>query len=364
MSRNTFSAVFAVLLALSSIAPRSLEADSNWTMRLDLRGQRIEGTLVHLNDAQAILLGRDGRLWGFAPTEAKNYHKVSGTFSSYSQAQMRGELMREFGRKYEVSGTGHYLVVHPAGWRDEWAERFEQLYRSFVHYFTARGIRPQSPQFPMVAVVLPTQRAYMQYVASQGDRPSANVLGHYATDSNRIIMFDVTAGKPNSKGWQQNAETIIHEATHQTAFNTGIHNRVTVPPFWVVEGLATMFEAPGVWDRSRHPNLNQRVNRQRWKQFRVSISERPTGWLRPLIASDDLFKTQPSRAYAASWAVTFYLMEKQPAEYGRYLRKTANWPIDREYGPRERLAHFTSILGENWTMLETRIARYTAELTE
>ena len=57
-------------------------------------------------------------------------------------------------------------------------------------------------------------------------------------------------------------------------------------------------------------------------------------------------------------------MEKQPAAYGSYLRKTAAWPIEREYGPREKLAHFTSIFGEDWTMLETRIVRFTAELTD
>jgi hypothetical protein len=175
-------------------------------------------------------------------------------------------------------------------------------------------------------------------------------------------MFDVTSGRPESGDWQTNAETIVHEATHQTAFNTGIHNRLTNTPLWVVEGLATMFEAPGVWDRNRHPHLAQRVNYPRLKQFRAATSAWQTGWLRRLIAGDDTFQTQPGGAYAASWAVSFYLMEKQPAAYGCYLRKTAGWPVGKEYGSRARLAHFTSIFGENWTMLETRISRFAAEL--
>ena len=33
----------------------------------------------------------------------------------------RGQLLREFGQGYDVSGVGHYLVVHPAGKRDQWA---------------------------------------------------------------------------------------------------------------------------------------------------------------------------------------------------------------------------------------------------
>ena len=48
------------------------------------------------------------------------------------------QLQREFGRAFDVSGTGQYLVVHPAGQRDRWADRFEQLYRSMIHYLTAR----------------------------------------------------------------------------------------------------------------------------------------------------------------------------------------------------------------------------------
>ena len=55
-------------------------------------------------------------------------------------------------RHYDVAGDVHYLVVYPKGQRDAWAPRFEQLYRSFQQYFTARGWRPQEPQFPLIAL--------------------------------------------------------------------------------------------------------------------------------------------------------------------------------------------------------------------
>ena len=41
------------------------------------------------------------------------------------------------------------------------------------------------------------------------------------------------------------SDTIIHEATHQTAYNVGVHARFADQPRWLVEGLAMMFEAEG-----------------------------------------------------------------------------------------------------------------------
>ena len=57
----------------------------------------------------------------------------------------------------------------------------------------------------------------------------AGVVGVYGLISSRIILYDMQ-GKKDSRSWQENASAIIHEATHQTAFNTGVHSRYTPPP--------------------------------------------------------------------------------------------------------------------------------------
>ena len=63
-------------------------------------------------------------------------------------------------------------------------------------------------------------------------------LGYYDPVTNRIYLYDVTAGQADPQKWHVNAETIIHEAAHQTAFNIGIHPRFATSPAWVVEGSA------------------------------------------------------------------------------------------------------------------------------
>jgi hypothetical protein len=177
-------------------------------------------------------------------------------------------------------------------------------------------------------------------------------------------MYDVTAGKPSSENWFVNAETIIHEATHQTAFNTGIHNRLVATPGWVMEGLATMFEAPGVWDARNHPKLADRVNRYQLEKFRAFLGRGQKQWTARLVVDDRSFRALSGTAYAQAWALTFYLMEKQPRQYGEYLKRTGRRPVGQQYTAEQRLADFTSVFGNNWPMLEARLARFAAELSE
>ena len=44
--------------------------------------------------------------------------------------------------------------------------------------------------------------------------------------------------------------TVIHEATHQIAFNCGLHTRYADNPLWLTEGMALYFETPDLRSRS------------------------------------------------------------------------------------------------------------------
>ena len=138
--------------------PEPASAAEPTTVRFQLDGAPIEGTPVAWTDANVLLLARNGFLLEFAPQQARDYRLISNHFRPFSQSEMRGQLLREFGNRFDVAGTGNYLVVHPAGERDRWALRFEDLFRSFVHYFSVRGMRPAVPEFPLVAIVFPSQR--------------------------------------------------------------------------------------------------------------------------------------------------------------------------------------------------------------
>jgi hypothetical protein len=353
----------AVILLVLTPAADAAAAAPNILMRAEVRGQRLEGRPLAVSDGQVQFLARDGRLLTFRPGEAKNYEQIGPKFKPYSASELRARLEAEYGRSFDVTSTGHYVVVHPAGEKDQWAERFEELFRSFQHYFGVRGVRLEPPPFPLVAVVLPTQEDFIRQAAREGAPVGTSVLGYYSPLSNRIMLFDITRGRPNSKDWRYNAETIIHEATHQTAFNTGIHSRFGGSPKWVVEGLGTLFEAPGVSD-SRHSALQaERINRDRLEQFkRYAAGRRRPGAAAELIASDRLFASDVDAAYAESWALTFFLVETEPRKYAQYLQKTSPRPPFEDYTRAERLADFTSVFGGDLRMLEARFLRFMQDI--
>ena len=67
-------------------------------------------------------------------------------------------------------------------------------------------------------------------------------------------------------------------------------------------------------------------------------------------------------AYAQSWALTFYLSEKEPSAYSRYLATTAARPAFRNYPATDRIADFSHAFGDNWKMLDARVRRFMDEL--
>ncbi len=328
-------------------------------VRVELASRRVDGMILARDSQMTFLLARDGRCLDFANKDAKRLTPLGGEFQSYSQAEVRGQLLREFGKGYEVSGAGHYLVVHPAGERDDWAPRFESLYRSFVHYFAARGWRLEEPQFPLVAVVYPRQVDFHQAAKADGFPPSSTLLGYYTPLSNRIVMYDITSGR-SGIDWTVNAETIVHEAAHQAAFNTGVHSRFGQTPRWVAEGLGTMFEARGVWQSRTYLNQADRINRALLSDYRqyVASGRRPKDALATLISSDRIYETSSRNAYPEGWALSFFLCETEPKKYFRYLTKTAAAPPFTAYRGPDRLKDFTAIFGSDLAMLDARLQRF------
>jgi hypothetical protein len=177
-----------------------------------------------------------------------------------------------------------------------------------------------------------------------------------------VFLFDITANK-SGVDWSENAETIIHEATHQTSYNVGVHRRFAIQPRWLVEGLATMFEAPGVWSARYDHTQADRVNRGRLDGFREYMAKRrQAGSFATLLASDDAFRVNPDGAYAEAWALSFYLCETQPRQYAEYLARTAERAPFADYPAQERMADFQSAFGSDMKMFEAKFLRYMEEV--
>jgi hypothetical protein len=254
--------------------------------------------------------------------------------------------------------------VHPAGQQDVWAPRFEELQRSLAHYFAARGFKLPEPRFPLVAVVFARQADFARYAIADDNQASSGMLGYYSPATNRIVMYDITAGqaKSGTSDWTMNAETIIHEALHQCAFNAGLHNRFGQTPRWVAEGLGTLFEARGVWNSRQYPAASERVNRGQLESFRRYLPRRKSSAIGELVSADRTFDVDGLGAYAEAWALTHFLSETEPKKYFQYLQRTAQKKSFEAYRGPERLRDFTEHFGGNLEMLNARLLRHVAGL--
>jgi len=357
------TARFFGLLAFLVVLTTTIQVQAQQTaVRVQWQGATLEGAPLVLNDAQLILLGRDGRLSLIPREQVTSLKKLVEPYRPDSAVELRDQLIAEYGRGYDVTGTTHYLVVHPRGQRDRWAKRFEALYRQFVGYFAARQIGLAQPKFPLVAVVFDNRELFVANARREGHQVTDVVYGYYSPTTNRIYLYDVGEGRADKQLWRVTASTIIHEAAHQSAYNTGVHSRFHASPRWLVEGLGTLFEARGVWNSQAYPTPNERINRSRLRHFQAYRQRRPTGSLAELVTSDRMFADHPLDAYAESWALTYYLTETQPSAYAAYLKRVAARPSFRDYTAEQRLSDFTAAFGASLPLVESHFLRFLDEV--
>jgi hypothetical protein len=350
-------AVPGFLFALPAIAAPPIEA----MVQVRLAGETVEGQPLAWSSNLVHLLARDGQLVSFRPGSGADLRESSPRFYSYTSSEMRARLHTEFDSRFNIAITQHYVVVYPKASKAPWAARFEELYKQFSHYFRVRGATLHDANCPLVAIVFPNKSAYQQYSRTHGMPISENYWGHYARNTNRVYLFDVQADYPQLE-WEDAAALIVHEATHQTAFNTGVHSRFGDSPRWVTEGLAMMFEARGVWNSGRYQHQSDRINRERLNEFRATLAKRPPHWFAQLILGDTPFRTHEQEAYAEAWALTFYLCETNPRLYARYLARTAGCEDFADYSSTARLRDFTDIFGENLKLIDAKFLRYIEKL--
>ncbi len=330
----------------------------NLTVKVKVKQRTLIGNPLIWDGSQMQLLRRDGRMTQVPVASHDDYKVLPEPFEPYSKTAMARGLQKEFGQKYKVSVTPSFVVVHPKGDYQTWAKPFEDLNVRFANYFHSRGARLKPSKFPMVAVVLRTRREFDRMLASYHKGSlSANTLGYYSPKSNRVITYDPYEGK--RKDWLMDTDTIVHEATHQTAFNRGIHSRYGASARWVSEGLACMFEAPGVNNSYVYTKQSDRVNMGRMRTMLRLIDNRSAkGSLERIVRDDRLFQSNPQLAYAYGWALTFFLAETKSKEYITFLTEDGKRENFSRYSRTDRVEQFAEAFGSDFENIEATMFNY------
>jgi hypothetical protein len=157
----------------------------------------------------------------------------------------------------------------------------------------------------------------------------------------------------------RNVATMVHEATHQIAFNCGLQTRYADIPLWVSEGIAVYFETPDLSSSRGWRNIGG-VNHARLQRFRSFLARRPRDSLSTLIVDDARFRDgqRALDAYAEAWALHYFLIRQRSKEYHSYMQTLAQKKPFLWDKPEERLSEFRHAFGDDLAALDAEFLRF------
>lgn len=359
MPKNTLW-IFLVGLCLFAL-PGTLRAQGRpRLLEVQMPEGQESGLPIHWDKEYGLLLKSSGSMIELDTAKVRSHRVVEEEFVPQSLTSARSMLQAEMGSNFETATVGPYVLAAPRGNVDRWRERFRVLLSGYSRYFETRGWQLRTPDFPLCVLILPSKADFERYCQQQLGKSMPNLMGYYFPKTNRCVLFEVGGGTA-STDWSETERTIVHEAVHQLAYNTGVHERLADNPQWIVEGLATMFEERAVFDsRSASRTIAGRINQQQLVTLQRLIADPATleVQLHSLITSNDMFKRDPQTAYALAWGLTFYLAERMSGQYGNYTQRMARLGKLRTYAAAERSRDFSRAFEGDISMIATQMQRF------
>jgi len=368
-----------VALLLTAVSSGGAAAVDQVTFLRDKRQQTVAGKLlVTAQDGGLMLMSADGMLWNIEPAEIVTHTQDDKPFAPLSLAEAGKRVQAEL-PGFQVLPTAHYMICYGTSrMYAQWVGAlYERLYNAFSTYWTARGFKLHDPELPLVVMVFPDQESYAEHSKAELGDATKSIIGYYSLRSNRVTMYDLTgvesvrrlggnrssAGEINQLLNRPEAEamvaTIIHEATHQLAFNRGLQARFADVPLWVSEGIALYFETPDLRNARGWQTVGA-VNHVRLDRFREYLNGRPTMSLESLMVNDHRFRDprQAIDAYAEAWALTYFLIHQKPKAYTEFIEAMAAKKALFSVTPEQRLAEFKLAFGNDLTKLDAEFLKY------
>ncbi|MBD3673801.1 MAG: DUF1570 domain-containing protein [Planctomycetaceae bacterium] len=321
--------------------------------------------IIEAQDGGVILEGRDGRLWTILPDDLIERKVLMETqFAPFSHQQLGERMTLELGENFEHRKYGPLVICTNAGknYADWCGHLFVRLQSTFQKFWKRDDLPLQEPEFPLPICLFATRKQYYNYALADADAATAESYGYYSVKTNRTAMFNITADERGAarsvadvnrrmSKLLGNVATMVHEATHQFAFNGGLHQRYADNPLWLMEGMAMFFEVPDLNNKAGWASVG------RPNYFRLNVlknSRRPPNSLQTLIRDDARFLDPDTAAvaYAEAWALTFYFIKRRRDEYAAYLKQVAEKPMLAYLTPEERIAEFEKFFGDDWAKLD------------
>jgi hypothetical protein len=373
----------AALIAFSVFFAASAMAVETVRFNRQNQPQTVVGRqLLKAADGGLLIQSNDGRIWTLQPEEIVSQTSDNKPFVPLKPAEIARQVQRELGAGFSVHTTVNYVLVYNttktyAQWVGGLLERLQD---GFDSYWNKLGFKTSKPEFPLVVLVFDSVDSYARYTKQDLQGDPRSVVAYYNQANNRVSLYDLTGvealrqpGNQRGSTAQINAmlsqpeaqlmvATIIHEATHQLAYNSGLQQRFADVPIWFSEGMAVFFETPDLTTVKGWRTIGE-VNTMRLVRYREHLPQKPRDSLSTLSVNNERFLRPRDSldAYAEAWALTHYLLKAKPKQYVAYLQKLAAKQPFIWDEPEDRLKEFREAFGDP-KELDAELMKYVGQL--
>jgi hypothetical protein len=351
------------------------------TVLVNVEGRPKEyvGKVVLEDSVGSMLLETDeGGLIQIMANTIRSRESDSQSLKPLDKEGLAERLLKEFGPGFQIHHSKHYVIIYNTTRKyAQWSSSLlERLQKGFLAYWKRKGCNVKEPETPLAVVIFGDKESYLRYAQAELGPGAGSAIGFYSLQSNRITMYDLTGMQALRREDTRRGSlhditemlsqpeavplvaTIVHEATHQIAFNCGMQKRFADNPVWLAEGLAMFCETPDLYSSRSWGGIGK-VNYDRWDLYRDNANDGNVGSLQSLIVDDKRFKDPRTAvdSYAEAWAWTYFLMTWHTEKFVAYINELSTKPMMTNGGKKGRLADFTKHFGNNFDLLEDEFYR-------
>lgn len=333
-------------------------------------GQQItlKGTVVGTPSLDTLLLmTADAHYHPIEKQSVLQHTSDSVPFAYDDKDMLSRALQREFGSQFHMQTSAHYVICSsaPAAHTNRCTAALERLFKGFFAYWRNRGLPLTHAPNPLVIVLHGNRAIYQQHAQNELGDAVNSVRGYYSQKTNRVnlLTIDVAPGNgisgTNGVLAARTMATVIHEATHQLSYNSGLQTRLAPHPLWFSEGLAVFFEPPNLKTQAGYQPIGE-VSPLHLATYRGASRVRKVMKLEELVSHDRTFRNSATirLAYAQSWALTYFLIRTRRGEFLTYL-KTQGAKQSLSVDTSElRLRDFEEAFGSTMRELQREFQRY------
>jgi len=333
----------------------------------------VVGRIVARNDAGQLLLEEpSGRLHSHTIKPTDTLTELQQPFQRLTADEMAAHLLNETGAGFRIHRTDNFLICSDASdlYTDFCSRLLQRVATGYQEFFEGSEVRIQDTPADLPVIIFRNSETFQAFAKQQHPTTDfSDVPGYYSVRDNQMLIAAVSGDREFRTNPQllrelrkktRQIETIVHEAIHQLAFNTGLQVRYADNPLWLSEGLAVYFEhaagrgtelwvQPGGVNRIHLPGFKAASASGR---LRLSLSQ--------LISSDASFQSadQLADAYAESWALTYYLVRSDRQAFDKYLSALQNRKPLEAVDATTRLREFEAATGASLAEIEERLVKY------